>query len=433
MSLDEPRAEPIGEQQRIETLDVLRGFGLLGILLLNIIGFGLLSPAYSNPAFDLTTSGTSSLIAWGSVELLAEGAMRGLFSILFGAGVVLFTTGIGAKPAGIHYKRTFWLLLIGLFDAYVLLWNGDILVTYALAGAILFLFRNKSAKSLFVMAGILVVLMSALHAATQFGLQLSFDASLRVAGASSADQLASLSEEDKALAAGWDDFISDFRLSPEAVEEEITQRTTSYSSVFNWNAYKTGEIYGFVLPIYLLWDALAMMMIGMALFKTKVLQGLRSDAFFIKLMLAGFGVGLLINSYEVMSAYRSNFEIFSTFAQMQPTYHIGRLGMALGYIGLIVWLCNKNLLIGFTGRLAAVGRMALSNYLMHSFICAVIFTGLGFGLVGEFERIELYGIVIGIWLFQLWLSPLWLSKFKFGPVEWLWRLLTYGKVPSFKR
>ena len=131
--MSEATTAPTSETSRIESLDVFRGFALLGILLLNIIGFGMLSPAYSNPGFDLQSSGAASLWAWVTIELFAEGTMRCLFSILFGAGVVLFTTGESAKSGWIHYRRTFWLLMFGLFDAYILLWNGDILVAYALA------------------------------------------------------------------------------------------------------------------------------------------------------------------------------------------------------------------------------------------------------------------------------------------------------------
>ena len=123
---------------------MIRGFALLGILLLNIIGFGLPSAAYSNPAFDVSLTAPLTLFTWASIELFAEGAMRCLFSMLFGAGVVLFLTGASAKPGAIHYKRNFWLLIIGLFDAYILLWNGDILVNYALAGAVLYFARKNN-------------------------------------------------------------------------------------------------------------------------------------------------------------------------------------------------------------------------------------------------------------------------------------------------
>jgi uncharacterized protein len=424
--------QPTSESSRIESLDVFRGFALLGILLLNIIGFGLLSPSYSNPSFDLAHSGTASLVTWASVEIFAEGTMRCLFSILFGAGVMLFTTGANARSGWTLYRRTFWLLMFGLFDAFVLLWSGDILVAYALAGALLYLVRNQSVKALLSFAAVLVLLMSLLHLMTGFGLNFSYQAHEKVVAAEAAGELDSVPQEQKELALAWQDFVADYELSEAQINEELNARTTSYASVFAWTAKKNKEFYQVVLPVFLFWDALAMMLIGMALYKAGVLQAERSNAFYIKLMLAGFAVGLSINSYEVVRAYSSNFSIFASFAQMQPTYHFGRLGMALGYIGLLGLICKSGWITAITSRLAAVGRMALTNYLMHSFICAVIFTGLGFGLVGQLTRAELYGVVIAIWLLQLGLSPIWLQHFRFGPVEWLWRAMTYGSLPQFR-
>lgn len=418
---------PTNESKRIESLDVLRGFALLGILLLNIIGFGMLSPAYSNPGFDLAGASSVNIGAWMTVELFAEGAMRCLFSILFGAGVILFTD---TKSGWSHYKRTFWLLMFGLLDAYILLWSGDILVAYALAGALLFLVRNHSAKSLMAFSASLIVLMSLLHAATGFGLGEAYQAHERVF---LAEQNAEpVTQPDLEAAAGWKDFIKDYTRSEQDLLKETTVRTANYRSAFEWNAEKNTQNYLFALPIFLFWDALAMMMLGMALYKTGVLQGARDSSFYLKLMLAGFSAGLLINGYEVSRAVQSQFDIFSTFAQMQPTYHFGRLAMAFGYIGLVVWICKTGSSF-FTNRLAAVGKMALTNYLMQSLICALIFTGMGFGLLGQLQRIELYGVVIAIWLFQLWFSTFWLNRYRFGPVEWLWRTLTYGSAPPISR
>lgn len=427
VSADQSSA-PTVESSRIESLDVLRGFALLGILLLNIIGFGLLASSYSNPGFDLLTAGTASTGVWIGIELFGEGAMRCLFSILFGAGVVLFTD---SKSGWVHYKRTFWLLMFGFFNAYVLLWTGDILVGYALAGAVLFLVRNHSPRGLFIFAGCLIVLMSLQHAVMGFGLKETQLAHDRVLVAEQSDEAASA--QDQEMATAWEEFLVDYEPSAEDQAEEVEARTSSYGSAFKWTADQNLEIYTFVLPMFLFWDALAMMMVGMALYKTGVLQAAKDKSFYLKLMVFGFGSGLLINGYEVSGAVTSNFDLFSTFGQMQPTYHLGRLGMAIGYIGLLVWICQSGLLTSLTSRLAAVGRMALTNYLMHSLICALIFTGMGFGLLNQFERIELYGIVIAIWIFQLWFSPFWLERYRFGPVEWLWRTLTYGSAPPLKR
>ena len=193
------------------------------------------------------------------------------------------------------------------------------------------------------------------------------------------------------------------------------------------------EIYTFVVPVFLFWDSLAMMLLGMSLFKYGVLQGDRSSSFYIKLMSLGFLVGRSLNSYEIYRSIASNFEILEALAQLQWSYHFGRLGLSLGYIGLLLFCINSSFLDTLKVRLAAVGRMALSNYLMQSLICGLIFSGAGLGLVGELERFELYPVVISIWVFQLWISPLWLRLYRFGPAEWLWRALTYGQSPTMQR
>ena len=421
-------SQPTTEAGRIESLDVLRGFALLGILLLNIIGFGMLSPSYSNPGFDLAGASAINVSSWIVVELFAEGAMRCLFSILFGAGVVLFTD---TKSGWVHYRRTFWLLMFGLFNAYILLWSGDILVTYALAGAVLYLARNRSAKALIMIAGVLIILMSLLHAVTAYGLGEAERVQQRVLAAEANGDEIQRVDQEAALA--WQEFTGDFELDDAGAKAEIAARTDSYSSVFSWTADQNAGVYAFVLPIFLLWDALAMMILGMALYKTGVLQAARSRAFYIRLTIAGFGLGLIVNAYEAYRALSSDFAVMSTFAQMQPTYHFGRLSVAVGYIGLLCLICRSDVLQAFTTRLALVGRMALTNYLMQSLICAVIFTGLGFGLLGDWQRIELYGVVIAIWAFQIWLSAFWLQRYRLGPLEWVWRALTYGSAPSIKR
>lgn len=414
---------PVTESQRIESLDVLRGFALLGILLLNIVGFGLISTAYSNPIEAMTSN--ADLYAWASVELFAEGAMRGLFSILFGAGVVLFLGGADSRGAAPHFKRNLWLLCFGLIDAYLLLWSGDILVTYALAGVLLYFVRNVRASRLLNSAIVLFILLCAFYGVTQFGLSSSQQAAEQVA---SSEDVAGLDPGLVSAAQQWKGFVSDFSLTEENKVEELTARKTSYWSALAWNAKKTNEMLLFVLPFYLFWDALVMMLLGMALYKYGVLQGDRSRGFYKLLMAGGFTIGLLVNASEVYRAVDADFAFLSVFAQTQYTYHIGRLGMALGYIGLLMLIMDAHFWSGLRRRLACVGRMALTNYLMHSLLAVFLFTGAGFALVGELTRAQLYGVVFAIWALQLLLSPWWLQRFRFGPVEWLWRVLTYGKI-----
>jgi|TARA_Y100000310_G_scaffold327633_1_gene394284 uncharacterized protein len=422
-----PKPEPVTESARIQSLDVLRGFALLGILLLNIIGFGLHSASYFNPTVDGATSGIN-LIVWGSVDVLFEGSMRCLFSILFGAGVVLFTTGSGAKSAALYYRRSFWLLMFGLLDIYLLLWLGDILVAYAVAGAILFLFRNRSSRWLLIASITMVLIMSAYYAASGFGLNLLRTASQEI---TSDQQKAALSQEDRETLDVWWNFESDF--APKVIDEELAQRRGGFQQNLQFNLKKSRELFTFQMPLYSVPDALAMMLLGMALFKAGVLSASRSRGFYVKMALIGFASGLTVNLYEVVTFRQSSFDILVGFPFVRPTYHIGRLGMATGYLGVVMLVCKMGISSWLAQRLAAVGRMALTNYLSHSLICLILFTGVGFSLLGTLDRWMLYPIVLAIWVFQLLISFWWLSCFKFGPVEWLWRLLTYGERPPMSR
>lgn len=398
---------PVATAERIQSLDVLRGFALLGILLLNILGFGLHSAGYFNPLIgigDTELSRTVNLSVWGAVSVFFEGAMRALFSMLFGAGVVLFTSG-GRRPL-LHFKRNFWLLLFGVVNAYVLLWNGDILITYAIAGVILYGMRNWSPRQLFITAGILIAGMSLFYGFYYFG-------------------LAQARETGDVL---WQEFVAEYSPSAEVYQHELDQRRSGYAGAFSVNLQIKIYMTLFVLPVILIWDALAMMLIGMALYKLHVLDASRSMVFYKRMMFFGFATGLSINLWELAGAVRSDFDLLATVPIVAWTYHLGRIGMATGYLGLVMLICKSGLFANLRFRLAAVGRLALTNYLSHSLICLFLFTGAGFGLVGELERWQLYLVVFAIWAFQLWFSPWWLRRNRFGPMEWLWRRLTYGST-----
>ena len=423
-------AAPVTIENRIESLDVIRGFALLGILLLNILGFGLISSGYFNPeiASGITPFEVElNLGVWAGVDVFFEGAMRCLFSLLFGAGVVLFTSSARERGGILHYRRNFWLLGFGLFDAYVLLWSGDVLLTYALAGMALYPLRNLSPRKLTAWAAVLVVLMSLMNLVFSF----SLDQARQIVIESGASEITDPTSQELAIA--WEDFASDYAPSPEVVASELAMRRGSYASAFAFNSEYMSEVLTFVLPVLLFWDALAMMLLGMALFKWQILDASRSSGFYLKLTLIGFGVGLFTNLYELMLVYASDFDPLMAHGYMRPTYHVGRLAMAVGYLGLVMLICREGWLVGMRARLAAVGRMALTNYLMHSLICLFIFTGAGLALVGELQRWQLYPIVLAIWITQLVLSPWWLARYRFGPVEWLWRALTYGTLPQLKR
>ena len=413
---------------RIESLDVLRGFALLGILLVNIVAFGLVSSAFLDPGIYLTPIGGIDYIVWAFIELSSEGAMRTLFSILFGAGVVLFVTGSTAKSGWLHYRRNFWLLVFGLINAYIFLWPGDILVTYALSGFVLWFVRNWKARSLLILATFLILIGSLQNFAMKSTLEIARDAAEEMKISISKGE--EFSEETAAWAQGWIDYEEDNQAEIDNIPNEVKKRTSSYSSAYEYNLEKANEMIYFVLPFFLFLDALMMMVIGMALFKLGVLDGGRDIKFYIRMMCIGFLTGISINAYEVLLITNSNMDIIETNPYFRFTYHFGRLFMGLGYLGLVILLIKIEKLESLRFRLACVGRMALTNYLMHSVIALFIFTGAGLGLLGKFSWSQLYLFVLLIWVIQLYVSPLWLKYFYFGPVEWLWRLLTYLKIPK---
>jgi len=116
----------------------------------------------------------------------------------------------------------------------------------------------------------------------------------------------------------------------------------------------------------------------------------------------------------------------------RPSYDVGRLSLAFGYIGLIMMICKSGVLTAFRKGMAAVGQMALTNYLSQSIICNFVFMGFGLGLVGELPRHQVYYVVFGVWIFQLVFSVFWLKSYRFGPAEWLWRSLTYKKMQPMR-
>ena len=393
-----PHPAPTVPGQRIEAIDVIRGFALLGILLMNILAFGLPFRAYFDPTVDGAVSGVDFGVYF-TVELFAEGVMRALFSMLFGAGVVILATGERAKSAGVYYRRQLLLLAFGLVDAFVLLWTGDILVAYALAGLVLYPLRNWQPKALFATAALAFVYLALFYAAMFAMLKWVPDQ------------------------AG---LTASFHPPPEALAREALKFEGSYSQSFFINA---GDVLGLyaVYPLFLLWDALACMVLGMALYKTGVLRGQRSVRFYAHLAAWGLGIGLAVNGFELLMKISSGFAVQWVSGVSTVTNDIGRVSMAIGFLSLIAIVCSQGWLGSARRALAAVGRMALSNYILQSVLGLLVFHSLGLALWDQLPRHQLYLVVLGEWIIIAVVSVAWLRRYRFGPLEWLWRSLTYGR------
>ena len=429
---DENRG-PVTSADRISSLDVIRGVALFGILMMNIVGFGL-PFAYDNPTNSGGADGLN-LFAWQFNTLLFEGTMRGLFSILFGAGIVLMTSRAEARDPSIavadtYFRRNLWLIAFGLIHSWLFLFTGDILYRYGVVALFLFVFRKVSPRYLIVLGMLVLASLGAKDVYWTMQDRQAF------AAAESAqvmlDNGNEISEAQQEAIDGWQKTIEDAKTSPEKIEEMVTAKQGGYFENIAFNAERIIQSQSFELYMFTFWDTAGMMLIGMALLKLGVLNAKRSTRFYLSMMAAGYGVGLSINAYEVNLLLNNNFS-YMAVGQAFMTYDLGRLPVTLGHVGLVMLICRNGWLRWLTTRIAAVGRMALSSYVMHTIICIFIFFGIGFAMFGELQRYQLYYVVFGIWIFQLIVSPIWLKYYRFGPLEWLWRSLTYNKRQPMKR
>ena len=372
---------------------------------MNIQSFAMPSAAYSNPTAYGDLEGVN-LLTWVASHLLVDQKFMTLFSLLFGAGVCLFAERAEARSgrsAGLHYRRMFWLLLIGLAHAY-LLWSGDVLVTYAVCGCLVFLLRNRSPKTLLVTG--LAVISAASLLFIFVGL---------IAGGLPEEEIAE-------IASVW---------APPAAELE--SQLLAYRG--GWLAQQgqrvpdTLMMHTTVIPTLLFERAAGVMLIGMALYRWKILDAARSDAFYCRLALIGFGAGVPVVAAGIWHDFAGGWSWERSFFLGSQFNYWGSLAMALGYVGLVMLAIRNGWLRSLQARLSAAGRMAFTNYIAQTVICTTLFYGHGLGLFGSVERWQMALIVVGVWALQLWWSPLVLGRFRYGPLEWVWRTLTYGHVP----
>ena len=239
-----------------------------------------------------------------------------------------------------------------------------------------------------------------------------------------------LTKELKEATEAWNKIQE--KRSPEAVKEKESNMRKDYLSVMAHLAPTNLETDTYWTYRYDPWDVLSMMLLGLALYKRNVLSAQRSFRFYGLMVLFGYTIGLLVNYYEVNLIMSNQFS-FLSFSKSNLTYDLGRVAIAMGHVGSIMLFCKSGILTWLRRRLASVGKMALTNYIMHSVICLFLFTGAGFGMFGKFQRYELLYVVFSIWVVQLILSPIWLKYFYYGPLEWMWRNLSYQKMQPMRK
>lgn len=410
--------------KRLESLDFVRGCALFGILLMNINGMGL-GPGYDNPTIAGGATGIN-LWTWFFFNVGFEGTQRALFSILFGAGVVLLTSRLEASGRAdapdIFFRRNLWLIAFGLVNAWLLLWIGDILYYYGITALFLYAFRKMSGRALLAL-GIMSLVLGAAWSANDTRRLLNVHAE---AAAASAVAASARTPHQRDVIEAWEE-KNKSGPSPAEFREMRKTMTESYIGAQaelaggikhfqSWNLYR----YFF--------DIFGMMMLGMALFKLGVLTLDVRTRTYLAMVGGGYAIGLTGNILEAKWIMDQGFTALA-YAQASISYDVSRLTMTLGHLGLLMLFLQSGILPWVRRSMAAAGRMALTNYLAHSVVALVIFVFLGWW--GALERYQLYYIVLAIWAVQIVASPIWLKYYHFGPVEWLWRYLTYGKRPAF--
>lgn len=433
-----PGISPVATNKRIHSIDVLRGVAVLGILLMNIPEFSM--PRRYSEAFR---TDMHSIDFWirAVIMICWEGKMRALFSLLFGAGILLFILNKKTTPGvsiALFYRRMFWLILFGLADAHLLLWDGDVLYSYGVIGMIAFLFRRVNPK--YLVLGIPLV------AIIEFTIQTSYYQDMRQKRFAYMQATKELSpgqkpdaKQEEALSQ-WREIEQTFIPNDQDIIENTQIMKSDYAAIaakirkLSWQLQTTYLVYG-------LWDPLALMLLGMALFKWGFLTGEWSKKKYLCTALLGYGLGLPLVIFDFCYAYIYFPNLAATFSHMEQhsivwinlVYPVQRILLVMAHAAVIMLIIQSGMWKNFIGGLGAVGRMALTNYVMQSIICTLFFFGYGLNFYATFRYHEIFYVVFAIWILQFWLSSIWLNYFQFGPLEWLWRTLTYRKIQPMRK
>lgn len=401
--------DPVSIRDRIEILDVLRGLAIGGILIGNMqwfSGYGMIPPALAEQA-PLADQITHFL-----VHLFVEGKFYSIFSFLFGFGFAIQiarSNERGDLKATLFKRRLFWLLVIGLLHAY-LLWAGDILSIYALMGFVLLLFRKKPDGSLLKWA-------SALMAAPILTYILLYILFVSFAPP----------DVEAMINAGQMEFWKGAVIK--ASQGTYLQIVTDFNLTYIVGRY-LGLIFEMRLP-----KILAMFLLGFYAYRRGFFHDISLHEPTIR-RVAFYGLVLGIFGNIIFAA------VAGKEAVIPPTpagiigvitYAFGVPAMAIGIIALVATLWHSTASTRVLAYFAPVGRMALTNYLMQTLICVFIFYGYGFGQFGQIGAASATLIALTIFLIQILLSTLWLKYFAYGPLEWIWRQLTYRKRLGLQR
>ena len=372
-------AGPVREFARITSLDLIRGVAVLGILLMNAVSFRF----GTGPYFNLSAGGSEMWLDWvvGIFgEIFIDQKFMGLFSLLFGAGMILFidrASARGRRAVLLNMWRNVLLLLIGVL--HFMLWDGDVLMVYAVSSFFLILLRNLSNRALISLGAVIFA--------------------LSISGALLSQYIAD--STGTSLSGIWE---------PGEVDTE------------DWVGVP--HLLGFFLR------ALGMILLGAGLYRTGFMNGGMSDKTYRVTAIVGLAIGLPLAALGVVITAVDDYSRDVAFIGQIPNT-IGTIPASLGYMSIII-LWNNRTYTGLKRRLRAVGRMALTNYLTQTILGVLVLTIL-LGDADWMNRAPILVFIFAVWALQLWWSQVWLDHFLFGPAEWLWRVATYRRGQALRR
>ncbi|WP_194756127.1 DUF418 domain-containing protein [Aliidiomarina indica] len=406
-------ATPVQTTERMHVLDILRGFALFGILMMNIEYFQRPMQAIMM-GLDQSQTGIDYVVGL-FVYVFIQGKFYTLFSLLFGIGFVIFLDRAKAKvdkPRWLFFRRLAILAVIGAVHAF-LIWAGDILLSYAFVGLFLMLlFHNTSVSRLWKWGLALIIFPLVLFALGALGISMA------------------MQYDPEGTAIAFDEQHA--ALLNDIMRGDFIYAQGSYWEVVQWRIYEMGQLYLGAGFVFFIPSILALFLFGAACARAGLFQDIAGNIRYFK-RFAVWGYGLGIPAALAFAYLSVDMDI------TVPTYQ-GALGLALQTLANIAlcfaYLSTFVLLMHYGKRwvqiFAPAGRMALTNYLLHSIVFTLIFYGYGLGLYGEIGRAAATGMAILLYVGQLFASQWWLQRYQYGPMEWVWRSLTYGRRQPFK-
>lgn len=421
----------VPKADRIGALDAIRGVAILGILLINIPGMGT-AEALAYAPWLPSWSGLDRAIWWLS-ELLIEGTQRGLLELLFGAGMLLMTRRADPDDeraaVRLYLRRTIILAAVGAVHATLLLWPGEILLIYALAGLLIVPLRHLPPRRLLLIGiGGLALLSAAFGAPDYLERQDLID---RVATAKARMAAgAPLDATDRVALTEWEKVRDDAAFDADAVAREEAQRLGGWRANLDWAVETWREWNGGLMLVYGVAEAWATMLIGAALLKLGWLAGRSPTRAYMLAATAGYAVGVPLNAYEAAQTWSRTLAPHPGWF----TYDLARLSVTVGHASLILLLLRTRAGARLLAPFAAVGRVAFTTYLGQTLLCQwLLFPGFALGLWGRFGLAGLWGVAGLIMLAQIAFAMLWLRRFDIGPFEWAWRSAALGSPQPWRR